>query len=59
MLNAGQVDGNPVVRKLEEDEESIESLVCSVLTPLQKLVKHLETPEVSHLSSDCLCRSSY
>ncbi|KAK5620431.1 hypothetical protein CRENBAI_024297 [Crenichthys baileyi] len=38
VLDAGLVARIPVVRRPEEDEESIESLVCSVLTPLQKLV---------------------
>ncbi|KAM4715160.1 testis-expressed protein 47 [Anableps anableps] len=46
VLNEDQVSRNPRVQRLEEDEESIESLVCSVLTQLQELVKHLETPEV-------------
>ncbi|MED6239645.1 hypothetical protein ATANTOWER_009071 [Ataeniobius toweri] len=38
VLDAGLVARNPVARRPEEDEESIESLVSSVLTPLQKLV---------------------
>ncbi|MEQ2181580.1 hypothetical protein GOODEAATRI_013039 [Goodea atripinnis] len=38
VLDAGLVARNPVARRPEEDEESIESLVSSVLTLLQKLV---------------------
>ncbi|KAM6896943.1 testis-expressed protein 47 [Xenentodon cancila] len=45
VLNADQVGGNTVVNRLEEDEESTATLVCSVLSALQKLGKHLETPE--------------
>ncbi|XP_012732433.2 testis-expressed protein 47 isoform X2 [Fundulus heteroclitus] len=43
VMNAGPDDGNPLVRMLDEDEDSIESLVCSVLTSLQNLVPHVET----------------
>ncbi|XP_032431216.1 testis-expressed protein 47 isoform X2 [Xiphophorus hellerii] len=43
VLTADQIDVNPVFTRLEKVEESIETVVCRVLTPLQKLVTHLET----------------
>ncbi|XP_027885205.1 testis-expressed protein 47 isoform X2 [Xiphophorus couchianus] len=43
VLTANQIDVNPVFTRLEKVEESIETVVCRVLTPLQKLVTHLET----------------
>ncbi|XP_014326655.1 testis-expressed protein 47 isoform X2 [Xiphophorus maculatus] len=43
VLTADQVDVNPVFTRLEKVEESIETVVCRVLMPLQKLVTHLET----------------
>lgn len=45
MLDADQVTGDPKARGQEEEEEqSTESLVCSVLSVLQSLGQH---PEIS------------
>ncbi|XP_043957441.1 testis-expressed protein 47 isoform X2 [Gambusia affinis] len=43
VLTANQIDENPLFTRLEKVEEGIETVVCRVLTPLQKLVTHLET----------------
>ncbi|XP_008276016.1 testis-expressed protein 47 [Stegastes partitus] len=42
VLDAGQAAGNTGVKELEEDENSTETLVCSVLSALQKLSEQLE-----------------
>ncbi|XP_070846539.1 testis-expressed protein 47 [Chaetodon trifascialis] len=45
VLNADQGPGDAGAKGLEEEEESTETLVCSVLSALQKLAEHLETSQ--------------
>ncbi|XP_070783808.1 testis-expressed protein 47 [Enoplosus armatus] len=45
VLDADQGDGDIVAKGLEEEEESTETLVCTVLSALQKLAEHLEIPK--------------
>ncbi|XP_029954639.1 testis-expressed protein 47 [Salarias fasciatus] len=42
VLDAGQVVGDAAVKRPEEDEDSTETLVCGVLSALQKLSAELE-----------------
>ncbi|XP_013870239.1 testis-expressed protein 47 [Austrofundulus limnaeus] len=47
LLDENQVSGDAVVKRLEEDEEeSTQVLVCSVLSALKRLGQHLDTPQM-------------
>lgn len=46
MLGADQVIRDPTVKVLEDEDVSIETLVCSVLSTLQNLSKKLEKSKV-------------
>ena len=54
MLDADQV-GDSGPKGLEEEEESTESLVCRVLTALQKLGENLETSKKVCLLPEVYC----
>uniref|UniRef100_A0A096M7C0 Testis expressed 47 n=1 Tax=Poecilia formosa TaxID=48698 RepID=A0A096M7C0_POEFO len=43
VLTADQINQNPLFTTLEKVEESVETVVCRVLTQLQELVMHLKT----------------
>lgn len=43
VLNVDQKPGDAEAKEQEEEEDSTETLVCTVLSALQKLGEHLET----------------
>lgn len=46
MLDVDQGDGDIRAKRLEEEEESTETLVCTVLSELQNLGEHLKISKV-------------
>lgn len=52
MLGADQVIRDPAVKVLEDEDVSIETLVCSVLSTLQNLSKKLEQSKVCFFADD-------